>query len=194
MADYASFAGIPRVPTPVNDANKNYLPGSPERAALKARLAEMSGERIEIPLIIGGEEIRTGRLHQAVMPHNHEHVLADWHGAESEHVLRAIQAAAEARREWASWAWHERAAVFIRAAELLATTWRATINAATMLGQSKTVFQAEIDAASEMVDFWRFNPFYAQQIYEDHPISPSGVWNAVEDRPLEGFVYAVTPF
>ena len=135
MADYASFAGIPRVPTPVNDPNKGYLPGSPERAALKARLAEMSGERIEIPLIIGGEEIRTGRLHQAVMPHDHAHVLADWHGAESEHVLRAIQAAAEARREWASWAWHERAAVFIRAAELLATTWRATINAATMLGQ-----------------------------------------------------------
>ena len=116
MADYASFAGIPRVPTPVNDPNKGYLPGSPERAALKARLAEMSGERIEIPLIIGGEEIRTGRLHQAVMPHDHAHVLADWHGAESEHVLRAIQAAAEARREWASWAWHERAAVFIRAA------------------------------------------------------------------------------
>jgi 1-pyrroline-5-carboxylate dehydrogenase len=194
MADYASFAGIPRVPTPVNDPNKAYLPGSPERAALKARLAEMSGERIEIPLIIGGEEIRTGRLRQAVMPHNHSHVLADWHGAESEHVLRAIQAAAEARREWASWAWHERAAVFIRAAELLATTWRATINAATMLGQSKTVFQAEIDAASETVDFWRFNPFYAQQIYEEQPLSPSGMWNAVEYRPLEGFVYAVTPF
>jgi len=194
MADYASFAGIPRVPTPVNDPNKGYLPGSPERAALKARLAEMSGERIEIPLIIGGEEIRTGRLHQAVMPHDHAHVLADWHGAESEHVLRAIQAAAEARREWASWAWHERAAVFIRAAELLATTWRATINAATMLGLSTTAFQAEIDAASEMVDFWRFNPFYAQQLYEEQPISPSGVWNAVEYRPLEGFVYAVTPF
>jgi len=121
-------------------------------------------------------------------------VLADWHGAESEHVLRAIQAANEARREWASWAWHERAAVLIRAAELLATTWRATINAATMLGQSKTVFQAEIDAASEMVDFWRFNPFYAQQIYEEQPISPSGMWNQVEYRPLEGFVYAVTPF
>src|SRR5436190_9465695 len=194
MADYASFAGIPRVPTPVNDPNKGYLPGSPERAALKARLAEMSGERIEIPLIIGGEEIRSGRLQQAVMPHNHAHVLADWHVAEQEHVLRAIQASVEARREWASWAWHERAAVFIKAAEMLATTWRATINAATMLGQSKTAFQAEIDAASEMVDFWRFNPFYAQQLYEEQPISPSGVWNAVEYRPLEGFVYAVTPF
>ena len=110
MADYASFAGIPRVPQPVNDPNKSYLPGSPERAALKARLAEMSGERIEIPLIVGGEEIRTGRVHQAVMPHDHAHVLADWHGAESEHVLRAIAAAAEARKEWSSWAWHDRAA------------------------------------------------------------------------------------
>jgi 1-pyrroline-5-carboxylate dehydrogenase len=194
MADYASFAGIPRVPTPVNDPNRTYLPGSPERAALKARLAEMSGDKIEIPLIIGGEEIRTGRLQQAVMPHDHAHVLADWHGAESEHVLRAIAAAAEARREWASWAWHERAAVFIRAGELLATTWRATINAATMLGQSKTVYQAEIDAASELVDFWRFNAYYAQQMYEEQPISPSGMWNAVEYRPLEGFVFAVTPF
>ena len=194
MADYASFAGIPRVPQPVNDPNKSYLPGSPERAALKARLAEMSGERIEIPLIVGGEEIRTGRVHEAVMPHDHAHVLADWHGAESEHVLRAIAAAAEARKEWSSWAWHERAAVFIRAGELLATTWRATINAATMLGQSKTAFQAEIDAASELVDFWRFNPYYAQQLYEEQPISPSGMWNALEYRPLEGFVFAVTPF
>src|SRR5687767_14643248 len=194
MPDYAAFAGIPRVPLPVNDPNKGYLPGSPERAALKARLAEMAGERIEIPLIVGGEEIRTGRMHQAVMPHNHAHVLADWHGAESEHVLRAIQAAAEARREWASWAWHERAAVFIRAAEMLATTWRATINASTMLGQSKTVFQAEIDAASELVDFWRFNPHYAQQLYEEQPISSHAMWNALEYRPLEGFVYAVTPF
>src|SRR5215471_14879448 len=184
MADYASFAGIPRVPPPVNDANKSYLPGSPERVALKARLGEMSGERIEIPLIIGGEEIRTGRLHQAVMPHDHAHVLADWHGAEHEHVLRAIAAAADARREWATWAWHERAAVFVRAAELLASTWRSTINAATMLGQSKTVFQAEIDAASELVDFWRFNPYYAQELYGEQPISTQAAWNAVEYRPL----------
>src|SRR6188472_3008121 len=194
MADYASFAGIPRVPTPVNDPNKSYLPGSPERTALKARLAEMAGERIEIPLIIGGEEIRTGRLQQAVMPHDHAHVLADWHGAESEHVLRAIQAAGEARREWASWAWHERAAVFISAAELLATNWRATINAATMLGQSKTVFQSEIDAACEMIDFWRFNAHFAQELYSEQPLSGPGVWNSMEYRNLEGFIYAVSPF
>ena len=171
MPDYAAFAGTPRVPAPVNDTNRGYLPGSPERAALKARLAEMAGERIEIPLIIGGEEIRTGRLQQAVMPHDHAHILADWHGAESEHVLRAIAAAAEARKEWSSWAWHERAAVFIRAGELLATTWRATINAATMLGQSKTAFQAEIDSACEIIDFWRFNVHFAQELLDEQPSS-----------------------
>jgi 1-pyrroline-5-carboxylate dehydrogenase len=189
-----SFAGIPRVPVPVNDANQSYLPGSPERAELKARLAQMSSERIEIPIVIGGKEIRTGRVEQAVMPHDHRHVLAEWHAAEPEHVRQAIAAAAAAQREWASWSWHERAAVFLRAAELLATTWRSTLNAATMLGQSKTAFQAEIDAASEMIDFWRFNPAYAQELYEEQPISGHTMWNALEYRPLEGFVYAVTPF
>jgi 1-pyrroline-5-carboxylate dehydrogenase len=190
----SSFAGIPRVPTPVNDANKTYLPGSPERAALKARLAQMAAERIEIPLVIGGREIRTGRTEPAVMPHRHAHVLADWHRAEPEHVHQAIAAAAEARREWAGWSWQERAAVFLRAAELLTTTWRPTLNAATMLGQSKTVFQAEIDAASELIDFWRFNPAYAQELYGEQPMSSHAVWNALEYRPLEGVVYAVTPF
>jgi 1-pyrroline-5-carboxylate dehydrogenase len=154
----------------------------------------MSSEQVDIPIVIGGKEIRTGRVQQVVMPHNHRHVLGQWHAADAEHVQQAIAAAAEASREWASWAWHERAAVLLRAAELLTTTWRATINAATMLGQSKNVFQAEIDAASEMVDFWRFNPFFAQQIYEDQPISSHTMWNALEYRPLEGFVYAVTPF
>jgi 1-pyrroline-5-carboxylate dehydrogenase len=190
----ASFAGIPRVPAPVNDANKSYLPGSPERADLKARLAQMSSERIEIPIVIGGKDIRTGRVEQTVMPHDHRHVLAEWHAAEPEHVHQAIAAAAAAQREWASWSWHERAAVFLRAAELLTTTWRSTLNAATMLGQSKTAFQAEIDSASEMIDFWRFNPAYAQELYEEQPISGHTMWNALEYRPLEGFVYAVTPF
>jgi 1-pyrroline-5-carboxylate dehydrogenase len=190
----AAFAGIPRVPVPVNDVNQSYLPGSSERAALKARLAQMAAERIEIPLVIGGKRIRTARVEQAVMPHDHRHVLADWHVAEREHVHQAIAAATAAQREWASWSWHERAAVFLRAAELLTTTWRATLNAATMLGQSKTVFQAEIDAASEMIDFWRFNPAYAQELYEEQPISGHTMWNALEYRPLEGFVYAVTPF
>ena len=193
-ATSAAFAGIPRVPAPVNDANKTYLPGSPERAGLKARLAQMAAERIEIPLVIGGKRIRTARVEQAVMPHDHRHVLADWHAAEPEHVHQAIAAAAAAQREWAAWSWQERAAVFLRAAELLTTTWRATLNAATMLGQSKTVLQAEIDSASEMIDFWRFNPAYAQELYEEQPISSHTMWNSVEYRPLEGFVYAVTPF
>jgi 1-pyrroline-5-carboxylate dehydrogenase len=190
----AAFGGIRRVPQPINEPNKSYAPGSPERAELKARLKQMSAERIEIPLVIGGKEVRTGRTAQAVMPHNHQHVLADYHLAGSEHVQQAIAAAAEGRREWGSWAWEDRAAVLLRAAELLATTWRATINAATMLGQSKTVFQAEIDSASEMIDFWRFNAFFAQELYKQQPISGPGVWNQMEYRPLEGFVYAVSPF
>src|SRR5215510_586294 len=190
----ASIAGIRRVPPPVNDPNRAYLPKSPERAELKARLKAMAGEKIEIPLIIGGREVRTGRIEHAVMPHDHRHVLADFHTASPEHVEQAIAAAADARREWASWAWEDRAAVFLRAAELLATTWRATLNAATMLGQSKTVFQAEIDAASEMIDFWRFNAYYAQQIYSEQPIGTHTTWNQMDYRPLEGFVYAVTPF
>jgi 1-pyrroline-5-carboxylate dehydrogenase len=190
----SSVAGIPRVPPPVNDPNKSYLPGSPERLELKARLAQMAGERIEIPVVIGGREIRTGAVEQAVMPHDHRHVLADWHRAQPEHVQQAIAAAKDAQREWGSWPWQDRAAVFLRAAELLATTWRATLNASTMLGQSKTAFQAEIDAASELVDFWRFNPYYAQQLYEEQPHSTPAMWNALDYRPLEGFVYAVTPF
>ncbi len=193
-AGFSAFAGVPRVPVPANDVNRTYLPGSPERAELKARLAQMAAERIDIPLVIGGRRVTTGRLEQAVMPHDHRHVLADWHVAGPEHVRQAIDAAAAARREWSAWPLHERAAVFLRAAELLTTTWRATLNAATMLGQSKTVFQAEIDSASEMIDFWRFNPAYAQELYEEQPLSGHTMWNAVEYRPLEGFVYAVTPF
>src|SRR5688572_11007350 len=128
------------------------------------------------------------------MPHDHRHVLADWHAAQPEHVTQAIAAAKDAQREWASWPWQDRAAIFLRAAELLNTTWRATVNASTMLGQSKTVFQAEIDAASELIDFWRFNPYYAQQLYEEQPVSSHAMWNALEYRPLEGFIYAVSPF
>jgi 1-pyrroline-5-carboxylate dehydrogenase len=189
-----AFAGIRRVPQPVNDPNRSYLPGSPERADLKARLKSMAAEKLDIPLVIGGREIRTGRTQQSVMPHDHKHVLADYHLAEPQHVEQAIAAAAAAQKEWASWAWEDRAAVFLKAAELLATSWRSTLNAATMLGQSKTVFQAEIDAASELVDFWRFNSAYAQEIYSDQPVSSPGLWNQLEYRPLEGFVYAVTPF
>jgi 1-pyrroline-5-carboxylate dehydrogenase len=173
-----------RVPLPQNDPNRSYLPGSPERTELKARLAQMAGDRIDIPLVIGGCEIRTSHTERTVMPHNYRHVLADWHGAESAHVQQAIEAALKARREWANWPLVDRASVFLKAAELLTTTWRATVNAATMLGQSK----------SELIDFWRFNPHYAQELYEEQPLSSHAMWNSVEYRPLEGFVYAVTPF
>jgi len=190
----SGIAGIARVPPPVNEPNLGYLSGSPERLELKARLKSMAGERIDIPIVIGGREIRTGRTQQTVMPHNHRHVLADWHAADSEHVHQAIDAAQAAAREWASWRWEDRAAVFLRAAELLTTTWRQTLNSATMLGQSKVAFQAEIDSASEMADFWRFNPYYAQELYGEQPISSHATWNRSDYRPLEGFVYAVTPF
>jgi 1-pyrroline-5-carboxylate dehydrogenase len=180
--------------SPVNEPNLAYLPGSPERAALKARLSVMSSERVEIPLIIDGREIRTGRLAHVVMPHERHHVLADWHQAETAHVELAMAAAADARADWASSTLEERAAVFVRAADLLSTTWRATLNAATMLGQSKTVFQAEIDAASELIDFWRFNPDFARQLYREQPISTDAASNRLDYRPLEGVVYAVSPF
>jgi 1-pyrroline-5-carboxylate dehydrogenase len=188
------FNGVRHVPTPVNEPVKSYASGSPERAELKARLKQMASERVEIPLIIGGEEVRTGELVEAVMPHDHKHVLADWHKARREDVLRAVEAARAAQVEWANWPWEDRAAVLLRAAELLATRWRATLNAATMLGQSKTVYQAEIDSACELIDFWRFNPAYAQDLYGEQPMSVSGMWNQMDYRPLEGFVYAVTPF
>src|SRR5574338_528167 len=193
-ARVAAFAGTRRVPPPVNEPNKTYAPGTPERAELKARLKQMAGEKIDIPVIIGGKEVRTGRTNKSVMPHDHGHVLAEYHLAGPAEVEQAIAAAADAHREWSSWAWEDRAAVLLRAAELLTTSWRATLNAATMLGQSKTAFQAEIDAASELVDFWRFNPHYAQELYTEQPISNHSMWNQVEYRALEGFVYAVTPF
>ena len=188
------FNGIRRVPDPVNEPVKAYAPGSAEKAELKARLAAMASERIEIPLVIGGKPVRSGNTAQAVMPHDHRHVLADWHRASREHVQQAVEAARAAHREWSSWPWEDRAAVFLKASELLATSWRATLNAATMLGQSKTAFQAEIDSACELIDFWRFNPHYAQRLYEEQPRSDRSMWNQLDYRPLEGFVYAVTPF
>jgi 1-pyrroline-5-carboxylate dehydrogenase len=194
MRDIAAVNAVRRVPTPVNEAVRSYAPGSPERAEIKARLKSMAAERIEIPLIIGGKEIRTSRTQQAVMPFQHAHVLADWHVAEPKHIQMAIRAAVEARREWSRWPFEDRAAVLLKAAELLSTSWRATVNAATMLGQAKTIFQSEIDAACELIDFWRFNVAYAQELYQEQPISSPGVWNQLEYRPLEGFVYAVSPF
>jgi 1-pyrroline-5-carboxylate dehydrogenase len=190
----SAFTGVRRVPPPVNEPIKSYAPGSPERADLKSRLESMAAEQLDIPVIIGGKEIRTGDTSRAVMPHNHRHVLADWHRGGAKHARMAIDAALKARREWANWAWEDRAAVFLKAAELLATSRRSTINASTMLGQSKTVFQSEIDAACELTDFWRFNPAFAQELYSEQPVNSPGMWNQMDYRALEGFVYAVSPF
>ena len=184
-----------RVPLPINEPIRSYAPGTGERQALKAKLAAMSAEKIEIPLVIGGKEVRTGDTGTQVMPHRHGHVIATWHKAGAKEVEQAIQAAAEARREWAAWNFEDRASVFLRAAELLASSgWRETINASTMMNQSKTVHQSEIDAVCETIDFLRFNAHFAQQIYDNQPANAPGMWNRMDYRPLEGFVYTVTPF
>ena len=188
------MSGDVQVPIPVNEPVLPYTAGSPERKELKAKLGAMASQEIEIPVIIGGEEIRTGDLVDAVMPHRHGQRLGRWHRAGREHVEAAIQASAEAHKEWSQWDWVDRAAIFLKAADLLATTWRSTLNAATMLCQSKTVHQAEIDAAAELIDFYRFNLHFAERLYEEQPLSPAGMWNRVEYRPLEGFVLAITPF
>jgi 1-pyrroline-5-carboxylate dehydrogenase len=193
-APIAAFNGHRRTPPPLNDPIRSYAPGTPERAALKARLRAMASERVVMPLIIGGREVKTGQCGHAVMPHDHRHVLGEYHKASDHHVLMAVEAARAARREWANWSFDDRAAVILKAAELLATTWRDTLNAATMLGQSKTAFQAEIDSACEIVDFWRFNVHYGQELLDEQPVSDHSMWNQLEYRALEGFVYAVTPF
>jgi 1-pyrroline-5-carboxylate dehydrogenase len=189
-----SAHGIFRVPEPHNEPVLGYEPGSPERDQLRRRLDELSSQRLEIPLVIGGEEVQTGDTYEAVMPHERSHVLADVQKGGAAEVDRAIAAAGDAWEDWSRTPWADRAAVFLRAAELLAGPWRQTLNAATMLGQSKTAHQAEIDAACELIDFWRFNVEYMTRIYEEQPISSPGVWNRLEYRPLEGFVFAVTPF
>jgi 1-pyrroline-5-carboxylate dehydrogenase len=189
-----SFNGRRSVPHPVNEPVKSYAPGSPERAELKERLHAMASDTADIPLVIDGQAVRTGHTDTVVMPHAHRHELGDYHVAGPNEVDHAIKSAVAAQKEWSSWAWEDRAAVFLRAAELLATTWRSTLNAATMLGQSKTAFQAEIDSACELVDFWRYNPYFAEQLYSEQPVSDHTAWNQLEYRGLEGFVYAVTPF
>lgn len=194
MAPTAVFNGHRRVPPPVNEPVKSYAPGSVERASLKARLTAMAAERIEIPLVINGQAVRTGDTATAVMPHDHAHVLATYHKGSIEHVRQAIEAARHAHAEWSAWSYADRAAVFLKAAELLTTTWRDTLNAATMLGQSKTAFQAEIDSACEIIDFWRFNVHFGQELLDEQPLSDRTMWNQLEYRALEGFVYAVTPF
>ncbi len=189
-----AITGRRRVPRPENDPNLSYAPGTPARAELKARLATMASETVDIPIVIGGKEIRNSATAPAVMPHKYGHVLGQFHQATPDQVGQAVAAAMAARKEWSGWSFEDRAAVFLRAAELLTTTWRSTIVAATMLGQSKTAYQAEIDAASELVDFWRFNVAFAQELISEQPDSTHAVWNQMEYRPLEGFIYAISPF
>jgi len=183
-----------KIPTPINEPVFSYAPGTKERNELKLALKDLSGHQVEIPLVIGGKEVRTGKTVDAVMPHCHRHVLAKVHQAGPQDVENAIKAARDAWREWSTWSLPDRAAVFLKAADLLASRWRAPVNGATMLGQSKTAFQAEIDAACELIDFWRFNVHYADRIYAEQPLSAAQTWNAMDYRALEGFVYAITPF
>ncbi|HWV37909.1 MAG TPA: L-glutamate gamma-semialdehyde dehydrogenase [Vulgatibacter sp.] len=183
-----------RVPTPANEPVLSYAPGTPERAELKQTLERMASERIDIPMVIGGEEVRTGRTGEARMPHDHAHVLATFHQGDASHVQRAIDAALAAKPAWEAMRFADRAAIFLRAAELLATRYRPILNASTMLGQSKTAHQAEIDAACELIDFLKFNVAFAEGILAEQPISGPQMWNQLDYRALDGFVYAVTPF
>jgi 1-pyrroline-5-carboxylate dehydrogenase len=189
-----SAHGVFHPPPPVNEPVLGYAPGSPERAELQQRLDQMSAERVHVPMVIGGQRVESGRMFEAVMPHRHAHVLADVERGDASHVELAIAAARDAHREWSQTPWHERVAIFLRAAELVSGPWRSTLNATTMLNQSKTVHQAEIDAVCETADFFRFNVSFLRRIYEEQPISSEGVWNRLEYRPLEGFVFAVSPF
>jgi 1-pyrroline-5-carboxylate dehydrogenase len=185
---------ISKVPTPINEPVRSYAPGSTERASLKAKLVELSANRIEMPLVIGGKDVRTGNLGQAVMPHRHAHVLGEFHQGGATDVQSAIDAALKAQPAWAALPWEARASVFLKAADLLAGPYRDVLNAATMLGQSKTCHQAEIDSACELIDFFRFNVAFYEQVLREQPQSSPGMWNRLEHRPLEGFVFAVSPF
>ncbi|HLA56799.1 MAG TPA: L-glutamate gamma-semialdehyde dehydrogenase [Flavobacterium sp.] len=186
--------GFFHVPKAVNEPVKSYAPNSPEKAAVLAEYKKMWNATIDVPLYIGSEEIRTGNTLNMTAPHDHKHVVGTYHLAEKSHVDKAIANALASKDKWADLAWEQRAAIFLKAAELIAGPYRAKINAATMIGQSKTIFQAEIDAACELIDFLRYNVEFMTQIYNDQPKSNSDMWNRLEYRPLEGFVYAVTPF
>jgi len=186
--------GFFNVPKAVNEAVKSYAPNSPEKAAVLAAYRKMWNETIDVPMYIGGKEIRTGNTRNLSAPHDHKHIVGKYHLADKSHAEAAIQNALDSKEKWANLAWEQRAAIFLKAAELIAGPYRARINAATMIAQSKTIFQAEIDASCELIDFLRFNVQFMTQIYADQPQSDSGVWNRLEYRPLEGFVYAITPF
>jgi 1-pyrroline-5-carboxylate dehydrogenase len=186
--------GFFHVPKAVNEPVKSYAPNSPERAAVLSAYKEMWHSKIDVPLYIGSEEIKTGNTQNMTAPHDHKHIVGTYHLAEKIHVEKAISNALASKKAWANMAWEQRAAIFLKAAELIAGPYRARINAATMIAQSKTVHQAEIDASCELIDFLRFNVEFMTQIYNDQPNSDSTVWNRLEYRPLEGFVYAITPF
>lgn len=186
--------GFFHVPKAVNEPVKSYTPNSPEKAAVLAAYKKMWNETIDVPMYIGSEQIKTGNTRTMSAPHDHQHIVGTYHLAEKSHVEKAIASALEARKKWSQMPWEHRAAIFLKAAELIAGPYRARINAATMIAQSKTIFQAEIDASCELIDFLRYNVEFMTQIYQDQPTSNSDVWNKVEYRPLEGFVYAITPF
>jgi len=186
--------GFYKAPQPYNEPVLTYAPGTPERKALKAMLAELKTKQADVPMFIGGEEVRTGELVRMSPPHDHRHTLGYYHKGTGEHVTQAIDAALAIRPKWQALTWDQRAAIFLKAADLISGPFRAKLNAATMLGQSKNAYQAEIDAACEMADFLRFNVHFMTEIYRDQPVSSHGTWNKMEWRPLEGFVYAVTPF
>lgn len=186
--------GIFNVPVPKNEPVLSYAPGSAERQQLKAALAEARSQQIDIPMYIGSEQVYTDNKQQLSPPHDHQHILGHFSEGDASHVKRAIQAALAAKESWANLSWEHRASIFLKAAELIAGPYRAKMNAATMLGQSKNAFQAEIDSACEIIDFLRFNVSYMTEIYRQQPESNSGVWNRIEQRPLEGFVFALTPF
>ena len=188
------MSGTWNIPLPRNEPVLSYAPESPERTALKQALGAVGARPTEIPAVVGGREVRTGKTQDVVSPHCHQRVLARTHQADQATIDSAVKAAVEAQRDWGHWRFEDRAAVFLRAAELLATTHRQLLNAATMLGQSKTSYQAEIDSACELIDFLRFNVHFADRIYHEQPASSPGVWNRMDHRPLEGFVYAITPF
>jgi 1-pyrroline-5-carboxylate dehydrogenase len=188
------MTSVANIPVPHNEPILSYAPGSPERAALKAELKRLASADTQIPAVIGGQEFFSKKTHPVVSPHRHALKLGSVHEVDARTLNSAIAAARKAHKEWSSWRFEDRAAVLLRAAELLAGPWRQTINAATMLGQSKTAWQAEIDSACEVVDFWRYNPWFAERIYAEQPRQTPGAWNRVDYRPLEGFVYAITPF
>ena len=186
--------GIFNVPTPINEPIKNYAPGSAERKALQAMLKELRSKEIEVPMYIGGNEVKSNVKVRMSPPHDHKHTLGYFHRSDKKHVSLAIRSALSAKKKWAELSWEHRASIFLKAAELIAGPYRAKLNAATMLGQSKNAYQAEIDASCEIIDFLRFNVHYMTEIYAQQPQSSAGIWNRMEWRPLEGFIYALTPF